>query len=136
MIGRFDLPSKRENHSQFVEDWTLDELTELGFCSLESLLAHPTIQESVHERGKVLVVESKRPSLKHKRSGGLLNKKKHDAHMGKTMKLAESLLDQYEIPKRSTVHYAFHKSMKMQYALEGLNEIGQRCCRPSSFCRS
>ena len=31
------------------------------------------------------------------------------------MKLAESLLDQYEIPKRSTVHYAFHKSMKMQY---------------------
>ena len=105
-------PSKRENRSQFVEDWTLDELTELGFCSFESLLAHPTIQESVHERGKVLVVESKRPSLKHKRSGGLLNKKKHDAHMGKTMKLAESLLDQYEIPKRSTVHYAFHKSMK------------------------
>ena len=27
-------PSKRENRSQFVEDWTLDELTELGFCSL------------------------------------------------------------------------------------------------------
>ena len=26
-------PSK-ENHLQFVEDWTLDELTELGFCSL------------------------------------------------------------------------------------------------------
>ena len=58
--------SRRKGRSPFVEDWTLDELTELGFCSLEMLLEHSTIQKSVHDEGKVLIVESKRPSLKVK----------------------------------------------------------------------
>ncbi len=104
--------SRRKGRSPFVEDWTLDELTELGFCSLEMLLEHSTIQKSVHDEGKVLIVESKRPSLKVKRSGGWFENKKHDVHMGKVMKLAEELLNRHEIPQQSTVHYAFHKSMK------------------------
>ena len=104
-------PSRRQNRSPYVEDWTLDELVELGFCSLESLLQHPTVQKSVQEQGKVLVLESKRPSPKLKRTGGWFDRNKHDAHMGVTMKKAEELLDAYDIPTNSTVHYAFHKTM-------------------------
>ena len=104
-------PTLRGNRSPFVEDWDLDELVEFGFCSLEMLLEDASIQQAVQEEGKVLVVESKRPSLKVKRSGGWFEKKKHDLHMGETMKRAEVLLDQYDVPKHSTVHYAFHKSM-------------------------
>ena len=104
-------PTLRGNRSPFVEDWDLDELVEFGFCSLEMLLEDASIQQAVQEEGKVLVVESKRPSLKVKRSGGWFEKKKHDIHMGETMKRAEVLLDQYDVPKHSTVHYAFHKSM-------------------------
>ena len=102
----------RQGTSPFVEDWDLDDLRELGFCSLEMLLEHPLIQQAVQEQGKVIVVETKRPSFSVKRSGGWFAKNKHDAHMGATMKCVEALLDQYEIPQQSTVHYAFHKSMK------------------------
>lgn len=109
-----------DKRSPYVEDWDLDELLELGFCSLEMLLEHTDIQKAVNEQGKVLVVESKRPSLKVKKSGGWFEKNKHDAHMGKTMHHAEQLLDQYDIPKQSTVHYAFHKSMKNATTLGGI----------------
>ena len=63
-------PSRRRNRSPFVEDWNLDELLDLGFCSFEQLLEDASIQHAVQEEGKVLVAESKRPSLKVKRSGG------------------------------------------------------------------
>ena len=104
-------PNERQGKSPYVEDWELDELLKLGFCSLEMLLEHPRIQQAVQEEGKVIVVESKRPSYNVKRSGGWFAKNKHDAHLGATMKRAEALLEQYEIPQQSTVHYAFHKSM-------------------------
>lgn len=105
-------PKLRQGRSPLVEDWELDELLELGFCSLEMLLAHSRIQQAVQEQGKAMVVESKRPSYNVKRSGGWFAKNKHDMHMGATMRRVEELLDQYEIPQQSTVHYAFHKSMK------------------------
>ena len=104
-------PSKRKDNPTFVELWELDDLLELGFCSLEMLLQNKSIQKSVQEQGKVLIVESKRPSLKIKESGGWFARKKHDTHMGALMKRADELLDQYEIPKQSAVHYAFHRSM-------------------------
>ncbi len=113
-------PSRRKNSSPFVEHWDLDDLLELGFCSFESLLENASIQRAIQEEGKVLVIETKRPSLKVKRSGGWFATKKHDAHMGKTMKLAENLLHQYDIPKHSTVHYAFHKTMKNTAKVGGL----------------
>ena len=113
-------PSLRKNRSPFVEDWNLDELIEFGFCSFEMLLEDRSIQKAVQEEGKVLVVESKRPSLKVKRSGGWFEKKKHDLHMGEVMKRAELLLDQYAIPKHSTIHYAFHKSMGNATKLGGI----------------
>ena len=65
-------PSLRKGRSPFVEDWNLDELLDLGFCSFEMLLEDTSIQRAVQEEGKVLVVESKRPSLKVKRSGGMV----------------------------------------------------------------
>ena len=105
-------PKLRQGRSPLVEDWELDELLELGFCSLEMLLEHSRIQQAVQDQGKVMVVESKRPSYNVKRSGGWFAKNKHDMHMGATMRRVEELLDQYEIPQQSTVHYAFHKSMK------------------------
>ncbi len=103
---------RRENRSPFVEDWTLDELTEIGFCSLQTLLEDSSIQKAVNGEGKVLIVESKRPSLKVKRSGGWFEKKKHDVHMGTLMKQAEMLLNEHDFPEQSTIHYAFHASMK------------------------
>ena len=105
-------PKLRQGRTPLVEDWELDELLELGFCSLEMLLEDSRIQQAVQEQGKVMVVESKRPSYNVKRSGGWFAKNKHDMHMGATMRRVEELLDQYEIPQQSTVHYAFHKSMK------------------------
>jgi len=105
-------PKLRQGRTPLVEDWELDELLELGFCSLEMLLEHSRIQQAVQEQGKVMVVESKRPSYNVKRSGGWFAKNKHDMHMGAAMRRVEELLDQYEIPQQSTVHYAFHKSMK------------------------
>ena len=106
--------------SPYVEHWELDELLELGFCSFEMLLENRILQKALLEQGKVLVVESKRPSLKVKNLGGWFEKHKHNVHMGKTMKHAEKLLDQYNIPKHSTVHYAFHKSMKEAVDLGGV----------------
>ena len=104
-------PLRLSGRSPFVEDWTLDELQEFGFCSFEELLKHSEIQKAVQDEGKVLTVETKRPSLKVKRSGGFFARKKHDLHMGKTMHHAEQLLDEYEIPIQSIVHYAFHSRM-------------------------
>lgn len=104
-------PGLLSGRSPFVEDWTLDELREFGFCSFEELLNHPEIQKAVQNEGKVLVVETKRPSLNVKRSGGLFARKKHDVHMGRTMHRAEQLLDEYSIPLKSIVHYAFHSRM-------------------------
>ena len=106
-------PQRLSGRSPYVEDWTLDELQEFGFCSFEQLLEHSEIQTAVQEEGKVLVVETKRPSLKVTRSGGLFARKKHDLHMGKTMHHAEQLLEQYAIPLDSIVHYAFHSRMNM-----------------------
>lgn len=104
-------PGLLSGRSPFVEDWTLDELREFGFCSFEELLNHPEIQKAVQNEGKVLVVETKRPSLNVKRSGGFFARKKHDVHMGRTMHRAEQLLDEYSIPLKSIVHYAFHSRM-------------------------
>ena len=104
-------PLRLSGRSPFVEDWTLDELQAFGFCSFEELLKHSEIQKAVQDEGKVLTVETKRPSLKVKRSGGFFARKKHDLHMGKTMNHAEQLLDEYEIPIKSIVHYAFHSRM-------------------------
>ena len=105
-------PELRQGKSPYVENRELDDLLEMGFCSLEMLLEHPLIQQAVQEQGKVMVIESKRPSYNVKRSGGWFAKNKHDIHMGATMKRVEEVLDQYDIPQQSTVHYAFHKSMK------------------------
>ena len=113
-------PELRQGKSPYVENRELDDLLEMGFCSLEMLLKHPLIQQAVQEQGKVMVIESKRPSYNVKRSGGWFAKNKHDIHMGATMKRVEEVLDQYDIPQQSTVHYAFHKSMKDAARLGGL----------------
>ena len=113
-------PELRQGKSPYVENRELDDLLEMGFCSLEMLLEHPLIQQAVQEQGKVMVIESKRPSYNVKRSGGWFAKNKHDIHMGATMKRVEEVLDQYDIPQQSTVHYAFHKSMKDAARLGGL----------------
>lgn len=113
-------PELRQGKSPYVENRELDDLLEMGFCSLEMLLEHPLIQQAVQEQGKVMVIESKRPSYNVKRSGGWFAKNKHDVHMGATMKRVEEVLDQYDIPQQSTVHYAFHKSMKDAARLGGL----------------
>ena len=41
--------SEFDKRSPYVEDWVLDELLELGFCSLEMLLDHTDIQKAVEQ---------------------------------------------------------------------------------------
>ena len=41
------------DRSPFVEDWTLNELQEFGFCSFEDLLNHSEVQKGVLDEGKV-----------------------------------------------------------------------------------
>ena len=55
--------------------------------------------------------------------------------MGETMKRAEQLLDQYDVPKHSTVHYAFHKTMGNATKRRHSEELVDTVANHSSVCR-
>jgi len=106
------LPKERlEGRPAWAEQWTLDELTEVGFLGFEELLEDPTIRKHWAEQGKMGCIEIKRPHPKSPSGGGYFGRHHHIQHVADAMTMAEDLLDQHEVPRENTVFYSFHKHM-------------------------
>ena len=95
----------------WAEEWTLEELNEAGFLGFEEMLDDPIIANHWATRGKMGCIEIKRPHPTASSGGGYRGKKHHIAHVARAMQLAESILDERDIPHHNTVFYAFHKHM-------------------------
>ena len=104
-------PSHLQGKPRWLEEWTHDELVELGFLSFETFLDDPTVQRLWRDEGRMGCIEIKRPHPKAKTGGGFFGKKHHNQHIANAMQLAEQALDAREIPKENTVFYAFHRGM-------------------------
>tara|TARA_B110000444_G_C18850180_1_gene604932 strand:- start:1809 stop:2963 length:1155 start_codon:yes stop_codon:yes gene_type:complete len=101
-----------EGRSKWLESWTLDELKEEGFCSLDDLLNDSEIREHWIERGKMVCLEFKRPHLLSPTGRGIFGKSRQINSLSTAMKMAESKLDQNHIPNQNSVFYSFYKGMK------------------------
>ncbi|MGB1354905.1 MAG: glycerophosphodiester phosphodiesterase [Poseidonia sp.] len=95
----------------WAEEWTLEELKEAGFLGFEEMLDDPIITNHWATRGKMGCIEIKRPHPTASSGGGYRGKKHHIAHVARAMQMAESILDERDIPHHNTVFYAFHKHM-------------------------
>ncbi|HJM55648.1 MAG TPA: glycerophosphodiester phosphodiesterase family protein [Poseidonia sp.] len=104
-------PSQLEGRPKWTEEWTLDELSEVGFLGFEELLKDPTVHNHWSQEGKMGCIEIKRPHPKAPSGGGYFGRKHHIQHIAKAMKMASELLDKYEIPSDNTVFYSFHRHM-------------------------
>ena len=106
------LPSSYlEGKPIWAEEWTLEELNEAGFLGFEEMLDDRIIANHWATRGKMGCIEIKRPHPTASSGGGYRGKKHHIAHVARAMQLAESILDERDIPHHNTVFYAFHKHM-------------------------
>ena len=98
------IPSEKlEGRSKYVEDWTLDELTEIGFCSFENLLADKKFSTPWREHSKAACLEIKR-------SHPAVTKNTH-GRMVEIMKKVTQMIDEAEIPETNAVFYAFYRPM-------------------------
>lgn len=104
-------PSYLEGKPTWVEEWTHDELVDLGFLSFEAFLDDSTVQRLWRDEGRMGCIEIKRPHPKAKSGGGFFGRKEHNKHVAEAMRLAEEALDEREIPRENTVFYAFHRGM-------------------------
>ena len=100
-----------EGRPKYVEQWTLDELTELGFCSFESLMDDKEWLTPWQEHSKISCLEIKRSHPKIDKDPTL--------RMSKVMNLATELIDAADIPEQSAVFYAFHRPMGKVAKLSG-----------------
>ena len=103
---------KLQGRSKWLESWTLDELRDEGFCSLDDLLNDSEIREHWIERGKMVCLEFKRPHLLSPTGRGIFGKSRQIDSLSTAMKMAESKLDQSNIPTQNSVFYSFFKGMK------------------------
>lgn len=103
---------KLEGRSKWLESWTLDELKDEGFCSLDDMLNDSQITEHWIERGKMVCLEFKRPHLLSPTGRGIFGKSRQIDSLSTAMKMAESKLDQSNIPNQNSVFYSFYKGMK------------------------
>lgn len=103
--------SKLEGRPKWAEEWTLEELKEVGFLGFEDMLDDPVISEHWASRGKMGCIEIKRPHPTAASGGGYRGKKHHIEHVARAMQKAEAMLDQRGIPLQNSVFYSFHKHM-------------------------
>lgn len=106
------LPSESQSEQPtWVEEWTLDDLTNLGFLSFEKLLEDRTVQHSWSSDGKMGCVEIKRPHPRARCGGGYLGRTQHNSYIAEVMKQIDIALTEYDIPRENSVIYSFHKDM-------------------------
>lgn len=101
-----------ENRSKWVEEWSSDDLVGQGFCSLDDLLDDSQIMKHWIDEGKMVCLEFKRPHLLSPKGRRLFGKKRQIDTLSKAMLLAESKLNEREIPNQNSVFYSFYKGMK------------------------
>ena len=101
---RISIPDEKlEGREKYVENWNLDELTEIGFCSFSKLVEDEKFSVPWREHSKVACLEIKRshPTIA----------KNSDNKMAEIMRQAASIIDEAEIPETNAVFYAFHRGM-------------------------
>lgn len=103
---------KLDKRNKWVETWTLDELMEHGFCSLDNLLDDNEISKHWIEEGKMVCLEFKRPHLLSPNGRRLFGKNRQMETLSTAMTLAESKLNERGIPQQNSVFYSFFKGMK------------------------
>ena len=64
------------NRNPYVEAWTSDELSDLGFCSFADMIANKNILTNWRDEGKMVCLELKRPHPKSPLGGGYLGGKR------------------------------------------------------------
>jgi glycerophosphoryl diester phosphodiesterase len=99
-------------NKKFVEEYSLDELTGIGFTSFEQLLNDPVIHNQWKNHNKMVCIEIKRPHPRAPNGGGFNGKKHHIEHVSDCIKKIDEMLDEFQIPSSSTMYYSFHKHMK------------------------
>jgi len=104
---------KLNGRSKWVESWTLDELKEQGFCSLDDLLNDSEIRKHWIEQGKMVCLEFKRPHLLSPKGRGIFRGTSGQKNtLSTAMKKAELKLDELQIPNQNSVFYSFYTGMK------------------------
>jgi len=92
-----------EGREKIVENWTLAELEEVGFCSFEKLMADKDWLVPWQEHSKAVCLEIKRS---HPRIVSNSTER-----MAEIMRQATIMIDEVGIPETSAVFYAFHRPM-------------------------
>ena len=105
--------SRLQGKSEWVEAWKLEDLESEGFISFRAMLEDPIIRSNWVEKGKMGCIEIKRPHPIAPMGGGFLSRKKHNNHVANIIKMADEILDEFEVPSQNMVYYAFHKGMKL-----------------------
>jgi len=106
------IPKDRlEGRPKFVEQWDLDDLVDLGFCSFEKLMSDKSWLIPWQEHSKVACLEIKRSHPKID--------KNPTERMAKVMKLATEMVDEADIHEQAAVFYAFHRPMNQVAKISG-----------------
>lgn len=100
-----------DRRNPYVEAWSLAELEDFGFASLNSMVANREILNNWRDEAKMVCLEFKRPHPKSPNGGGYFNTKQINKTLAKMISLAQDVLDAHDIPKSNTVFYAFHNGM-------------------------
>ncbi|NCG42120.1 MAG: hypothetical protein GWO84_01060 [Euryarchaeota archaeon] len=111
------LQSRLKGKSKWVEAWTLADLEAEGFVSFRGMLEDPVIRENWVEKGKMGCIEIKRPHPNAPMGGGFFSRKKHNQHVANIIKMADKILDEFNVPHQNMIYYAFHKGMKQSTQL-------------------
>ena len=89
---RISIPiEKLEGRNKYVENWNLDDLTEIGFCSFSKLMEDKKFSIPWREHSKVACLEIKRSHPKIA--------KNPDNKMAEVMRQAASIIDDAGIPE-------------------------------------
>ena len=107
-----------EGRPKYLEEWDLDDLSEVGFCSFEKLMRDKEWLIPWQEQSKVACLEIKRSNPKID--------KDPTERMSKVMKLASQMIDEAEIHNEAAVFYAFHRPMDKVAKLSGSNRPWSR----------
>ena len=100
-----------DGRSRIVEEWSLEDLEKVGFCSFEKLMSDRDWLIPWQEHSKVACLEIKRCLPKIEKDPTI--------RMSKIMEKAGSLIDEAGIPEQAAVFYAFHRPMAKVSKLSG-----------------
>ena len=111
---------KLEGMPKFAEEWTLDELMDLGFASFDQLLSDKVFMDNWIEKSKVVCLEVKVPHVKSKVMKNPWSRNTHDKYMADLLSELESKIVEAGVPEENAVYYSFHSRMKRSVKMSGV----------------